>query len=159
LQPRPPVICAHGGDTTRSPPNTPDSFQAAIDGGADCVEVSQHDQLLDTNLVSTAFISNATWLSHTWQWGNHACVSMINIMPAWCCLAGGCCTHCRRCAGGAACAAVAAVDGAQVHTWFAGARTIITVNPKALCRHLFAYDSGVLAKPIAQHMVVAPCVA
>ncbi|GLI62561.1 hypothetical protein VaNZ11_005230, partial [Volvox africanus] len=36
---RPPMVCAHGGDTTHAPPNTVSAFQASLDGGADCVEV------------------------------------------------------------------------------------------------------------------------
>jgi glycerophosphoryl diester phosphodiesterase len=34
-----PLVCAHGGDLEVAPPNTLTSFQAALDGGADCVEV------------------------------------------------------------------------------------------------------------------------
>jgi glycerophosphoryl diester phosphodiesterase len=37
--PRPPLVCAHGGDAAAAPPNTLRAFQAALDGGADCVEV------------------------------------------------------------------------------------------------------------------------
>jgi len=36
---RPPMVCAHGGDSSDAPPNTADSFRAAIDAGADCVEI------------------------------------------------------------------------------------------------------------------------
>ncbi|MEW5309170.1 MAG: hypothetical protein WDW38_001075 [Sanguina aurantia] len=36
---RPPLVCAHGGDTETAPPNTARSFHAAIAGGADCVEI------------------------------------------------------------------------------------------------------------------------
>lgn len=35
----PPLICAHGGDPNVAPPNTLEAFQAALDGGATCVEV------------------------------------------------------------------------------------------------------------------------
>jgi len=37
--PRRPLICAHGGDLESSPPNTLSSFQAALEAGADCVEI------------------------------------------------------------------------------------------------------------------------
>ncbi|KAG2489720.1 hypothetical protein HYH03_011827 [Edaphochlamys debaryana] len=33
------MVCAHGGDTTRNPPNTGAAFSAALAAGADCVEV------------------------------------------------------------------------------------------------------------------------
>jgi hypothetical protein len=35
----PPLVCAHGGDTSAAPPNTAEAFQAALDAGALCVEV------------------------------------------------------------------------------------------------------------------------
>ena len=38
-QTRPPMVCAHGGDSAQAPPNTAAAFRAAIDAGADCVEV------------------------------------------------------------------------------------------------------------------------
>ena len=39
LQKRPPMVCAHGGDSNHAPPNTADSFRAAVAMGVDCVEV------------------------------------------------------------------------------------------------------------------------
>jgi glycerophosphoryl diester phosphodiesterase len=36
---RPPLVCAHGGDTIRHPPNTVEALRAAVELGADCVEV------------------------------------------------------------------------------------------------------------------------
>ncbi|GLC45658.1 hypothetical protein PLESTB_001319400 [Pleodorina starrii] len=36
---RPPMVCAHGGDTTHAPPNTVSAFRASLAAGADCVEV------------------------------------------------------------------------------------------------------------------------
>ena len=36
---RRPLVCAHGGDIETAPPNTLASFAAALEGGADCVEV------------------------------------------------------------------------------------------------------------------------
>ncbi|KAJ9520169.1 hypothetical protein QJQ45_030084, partial [Haematococcus lacustris] len=39
LHPRPPLVCAHGGDTSAAPPNTKQAFLAAIAAHADCVEV------------------------------------------------------------------------------------------------------------------------
>lgn len=36
---RRPLVCAHGGDVETAPPNTLASFNAALEGGADCVEV------------------------------------------------------------------------------------------------------------------------
>ncbi|GFH15302.1 GP-PDE domain-containing protein, partial [Haematococcus lacustris] len=39
LGPRPPLVCAHGGDTSAAPPNTKQAFLAAIAAHADCVEV------------------------------------------------------------------------------------------------------------------------
>lgn len=38
-QGRTPFVCAHGGDATRAPPNTAAAFQAAVNLGADCVEI------------------------------------------------------------------------------------------------------------------------
>ncbi|WZN67394.1 glycerophosphodiester phosphodiesterase [Chloropicon roscoffensis] len=38
-RPRPPVVCAHGGDSTNHPPNTMEAFRAALAGGAGCAEV------------------------------------------------------------------------------------------------------------------------
>ncbi|KAJ9519867.1 hypothetical protein QJQ45_014600 [Haematococcus lacustris] len=38
-KPRPPLVCAHGGDTSAAPPNTKQAFLAAIAAHADCVEV------------------------------------------------------------------------------------------------------------------------
>lgn len=38
-QERPPMVCAHGGDTEKAPPNTARSFHAALAAGADCVEI------------------------------------------------------------------------------------------------------------------------
>ncbi|GFR46681.1 hypothetical protein Agub_g8298, partial [Astrephomene gubernaculifera] len=36
---RPPMVCAHGGDTRHAPPNTAAAFRAALAAGVDCVEV------------------------------------------------------------------------------------------------------------------------
>ncbi|KAG2452907.1 hypothetical protein HYH02_002250 [Chlamydomonas schloesseri] len=36
---RPPMVCAHGGDTTHAPPNTVSAFRNALAAGADCVEI------------------------------------------------------------------------------------------------------------------------
>ncbi len=38
-QARPPLVCAHGGDTTSAPPNTVAAFRASLAAGADCVEI------------------------------------------------------------------------------------------------------------------------
>lgn len=35
----PPLVCAHGGDAAAAPPNTLEALQAALDGGATCVEL------------------------------------------------------------------------------------------------------------------------
>jgi len=37
--PRRPLICAHSGDLDAGPPNTLSSFQAAIEAGANCIEI------------------------------------------------------------------------------------------------------------------------
>lgn len=38
-RPAPPLVCAHGGDVAAAPPNTAAAFEAALAGGARCVEV------------------------------------------------------------------------------------------------------------------------
>ncbi|CAM6119412.1 unnamed protein product [Calypogeia fissa] len=36
---QPPLVCAHGGDSSRAPPNTLAAYQLAIDVGVDCIEI------------------------------------------------------------------------------------------------------------------------
>ena len=39
MQTRPPLVCAHGGDSSDAPPNSADAFGAALQAGVDCVEI------------------------------------------------------------------------------------------------------------------------
>lgn len=50
-QDHPPLICAHGGDTTQHPPNTAAAYKAALKAGADCMEI---DAALTSDLVLVA---------------------------------------------------------------------------------------------------------
>lgn len=51
LQERPPYICGHGGDPTQRPPNTAAAYKAALEAGADCMEI---DAALTADLVLVA---------------------------------------------------------------------------------------------------------
>lgn len=35
----PPLVCAHGGDTTNAFPNTIAAYRAALQSGVDCIEI------------------------------------------------------------------------------------------------------------------------
>eukprot|EP00850_Spirogloea_muscicola_P003005 SM000011S19183 [mRNA] locus=s11:1252534:1254423:- [translate_table: standard] len=39
LSQRAPLVCAHGGDSSRAPPNTAAAYRLALEAGADCMEV------------------------------------------------------------------------------------------------------------------------
>jgi glycerophosphoryl diester phosphodiesterase len=51
LQERAPYICAHGGATTQHPPNTAAAYAAALQAGANCMEI---DAALTADLVLLA---------------------------------------------------------------------------------------------------------
>ncbi|XP_024535025.1 glycerophosphodiester phosphodiesterase GDPD4-like isoform X2 [Selaginella moellendorffii] len=48
---KPPLVCAHGGDTSRAPPNTLVAYKLALDAGVDCMEIDS-SQTKDGVLVA-----------------------------------------------------------------------------------------------------------
>ncbi|KXZ54026.1 hypothetical protein GPECTOR_5g136 [Gonium pectorale] len=81
---RPPMVCAHGGDTTHAPPNTVSAFRASLAAGADCVEVDaalssdgllvvmhvrELAQLLGRSGVQVGDLSGSELLSLRWPSG------------------------------------------------------------------------------------------
>lgn len=59
MQSRPPLVCAHGGDVAAAPPNTARAFAAAIEAGADCVEVCGPDGRLPLGSLRTSMHASA----------------------------------------------------------------------------------------------------
>lgn len=92
VQDRPPFICAHGGDTTQHPPNTAAAYKAALQAGADCMEidaaltadyvlVALHDRdlqtLLDQQTAKVCLGCLTGGLLYSWA---HVCCSVTGRM-------------------------------------------------------------------------------
>lgn len=47
----PPLVCAHGGDSSRAAPNTMDAYRLAVHSRVDCIEIDV-SRSLDTTLFA-----------------------------------------------------------------------------------------------------------
>lgn len=71
MQTRPPLVCAHGGDSSDAPPNSADAFQAALRAGVDCVEIDVA-RTADNHLVRLikTLCTSVNWcgMKSRWAW-------------------------------------------------------------------------------------------
>ncbi len=84
--PRRPLICAHGGDIEKAPPNTLSAFEAALQGGADCVEIdvsmTKDGQLVALHDRDLAALLDITSSGST-KSKSRAPSTSLNKLPFW----------------------------------------------------------------------------